>query len=63
MCYMYINVYINIYINTVLSGISAAAFIKFYPSIVRRLFKGGVYSRAALIEFFLSFPKWGLSFL
>ena len=34
---------------TVITRINAAAFIKFFVLKVRRLFEGGVYSRAALI--------------
>ena len=35
--------------DTVFPRINAAAFIKFFMIWVRRLFKGGVYSRAAFI--------------
>ena len=40
---------LNKMIGTVFPRINAAAFIKFFMIWVRRLFEGGVYSRAAFI--------------
>ena len=40
----------TLYISTVLTRLNAAAFIKFLAFLMRRLFKGGVYSREAFIS-------------
>ena len=51
MCLCLCGVTLNVY--TVIIRINAAAFINFFVVKVRRLFEGGVYSRAALIAHFV----------